>query len=111
MVNTIAVRLYRILGILEKSHGLADFDGLHRQILNAVIDAHISGRGMTNQDVVALGLTSRSSTYRKLGDLKESGFISDHWQHGECFLTLGPKCQEHFDRVGTELKALDGVKA
>ena len=111
MIHTIAMRLYRILGILEKDHGFADFDGLHRQVLNAVIEASMAGRSITNQEIVDLVITSRSSTYRKIGDLKAGGFLVDHWQDGLCYLNVGPKCQEHFDRLGAELEALNLGKA
>lgn len=106
MVNIVAMRLYQMLGILEKSHGLTVYDGLHRQVLNAVIDAHVAGHNITNQDIVDLGFTSRSSTYRKIGELKFGGFLADEWNQGICNLKLGPKSLEHFERVADELKVL-----
>ena len=111
MSKSLALRLYQLLGVLEKSHGLADFDGLHRQVLNAVIEAHIAGTSITNQDIVELGITSRSSTYRKITDLKASGFLEDTWEQGVCYLSLGPECHEHFTKIGTILGTLAIDKA
>ena len=106
MAHSLGLRLYRLLGILEKSHGLADFDGLHRQILTEVIDAHIAGQRITSQNIIEKGLTSRSSTYRKVSDLKDNGFLVDHWDQGVCYLNLGPGCEQHFLKVGDILKGL-----
>ena len=106
MSQSIGLRLYRLLGVLEKSHGLARFDGLHRQVLNAVIEAQIAGKPITSQDIVDLALTSRSSTYRKISDLKENGFLIDQWDQGVCYVNLGPGCKEHFSKVDDIIKAL-----
>ena len=106
MPQSLALRLYRLLGILEKSHGLARFDGLHRQVLNAVIEAQIAGKSITSQDIVDMGLTSRSSTYRKVSDLKENAFLVDRWEKGVCYLDLGPGCNEHFSKVDDLLRTL-----
>jgi hypothetical protein len=106
MSQSMGLRLYRLLGVLEKSHGLARFDGLHRQVLNAVIEAQVAGKPISSQDIVDLAFTSRSSTYRKISDLKENGFLVDHWEQGICYVNLGPGCKEHFSKVDDILKVL-----
>ena len=82
------------------------FDGLHRQVLNAVIDANISGESITSQDIVEIGITSRSSIYRKIGDLKDAGFINEAWDKGVCYLVIGPECKKHLTKVGDVMGSL-----
>ena len=106
MSVSFGLRLYQLLGVLEKSHGMAAFDGLHRQVLNAVIDAHLSGTAITSQDIVEQNFTSRSSTYRKIGDLKDVGFIDEAWDKGVCYLVLGPECDTHFKKVSDSMGSL-----
>ena len=59
---------------------------------------HVQGRhqGMrfTNQHIVDFNFTSRSSTYRKIADLKEWGFLSDMWDDTICYLKLGPSAND-----------------
>ena len=86
----IATKIYSLLSSLEARHNLSWADGLHRQILTAVIKAHEAGYRISNQQIVELDLTSRSSTYRKISDLKQLGFISENWDDTTCYLTLGP---------------------
>ena len=111
MSQSLGLRLYQLLGVLEKSHGLAVFDGLHRQVLNAVIDANISGESITSQDIVEIGITSRSSIYRKIGDLKDAGFISEAWDKGVCYLVIGPECKKHLIKLGNAMGSLTIDKA
>ena len=101
MPKSLALRLYGLLGQLEKHYGLAGFDGLHRQVLTAVINAHVAGTSITNQEVTELGITSRSSTYRKIAELKEAGLLEGTWKENNCYLSLGPKCDEYFGEVTT----------
>jgi hypothetical protein len=86
----IGTKIYLLLSTLEAKHNLLWADGLHRQVLMAVLDAQRSGLRLTNQHIVDLNLTSRSSTYRKIADLKQLGFLSDIWDDTICYLTLGP---------------------
>ena len=76
-----------------------------------MIDAQDAGKSIVIQDIVDLGLTSRSSTYRKVSDLKENGFLVDRWERGVCYLDLGPECKQHFSKVEDILRALAFEKA
>lgn len=106
MNKIVVMRLYRVLGVLEKSYRLTNLDGLHRQVLNAVIDAHVAGKTITNQQIVDLDITSRSSTYRKINDLKAIGFLNDEWIDGVCFLSIGRKCESYFEKANEALKGM-----
>ena len=104
MIKAIARRVYNLLGILEKTHGFDVFDGLHRQILNVILKAELDEKSISPTDVVELGLTSRSSTYRKINDLKRKGFIALEWKDEYCYLRIGPQCDELFRSVDERIK-------
>ena len=70
----IGTKIYLLLSTLEAKHNLLWADGLHRQVLMAVLAAEGTGLRLTNQHIVDLNLSSRSTTYRKISDLKQSGF-------------------------------------
>jgi hypothetical protein len=89
MSKNISFSIYSLLGIIEAKHNFLWADGLHRQVLIAVLDAERRGLRLTNQHIVDLNFTSRSSTYRKISDLKETHFLSDIWDDNICYLTLG----------------------
>ena len=99
-------KIYHLISTLEAKHKLLWADGLHRQILMAVVDAHRTGLRMTNQKIADLGLTSRSSTYRKISDLKQSGFLSDIWDDNVCYLSLGPSAIAMLADADNKLKAM-----
>ena len=89
MNHSLSFKIYSLLNTLEKKHNLLWADGLHRQVLIAVLDAERTGLRLNNQHIVDLNFTSRSSTYRKISDLKETHFLSDIWDDNICYLTLG----------------------
>ena len=72
----------------------------------AVLDAERTGLRLTNQHIVDLNLTSRSSTYRKIADLKQLGFLSDIWDDNTCFLTLGPAAIIMLSEADNTMKAI-----
>jgi DNA-binding IclR family transcriptional regulator len=94
MKTSIGFNIYSLLGVLEKKHNLMWADGLHRQVLMSVLEAHSSGVSISNQQIVDKGFTSRSSTYRKIAELKQLGFLSEKWNNATCNLELGPAALE-----------------
>ena len=102
----LASKIYCLLSLLETKHNLSWADGLHRQILMAVLNAQCSGMKYSNQEIVDLNLTSRSSTYRKISDLKQLGFLSDIWDDNTCFLTLGPAAIIMLSEADNTMKAI-----
>ena len=102
----IGKKIYLLLSTLEAKHNLLWADGLHRQVLMAVLDAERTGLRLTNQHIVDLNLTSRSSTYRKIFDLKEWGFLSNIWDDNTCFLTLGPAAYKMLADADKRLKVV-----
>jgi hypothetical protein len=105
MSKNISFSIYSLLGIIEAKHNFLWADGLHRQVLIAVLDAERTGLRLTNQHIVDLNLTSRSSTYRKISDLKQSGFLSEIWDDNICYLALGSAAISLFAAADNKLKA------
>lgn len=106
MSKNISFSIYSLLGIIEAKHNFLWADGLHRQVLIAVLDAERTGLRLTNQHIVDLQLSSRSSTYRKISDLKQSGFLSEIWEDTNCYLTLGPAADKMLSDTDNKLKAI-----
>ena len=106
MYADISKKIYLLLSTLEAKHDLLWADGLHRQVLMFVLDAERTGVRVSNQQIVDLNLTSRSSTYRKISDLKQSGFLSEIWDDNICHLVLGSAAISMFAAADKKLKAL-----
>jgi len=102
----IGTKIYLLLSTLEAKHNLLWADGLHRQDLMAVLAAEGTGLRLTNQHIVDLNLSSRSSTYRKISDLKQSGFLSEIWDDNICYLALGTAAISMFAAADNKLKAI-----
>ena len=106
MKTSIGFNIYSLLGVLEKKHNLMWADGLHRQVLMSVLEAHTLGVSISNQQIVDKGFTSRSSTYRKIADLREHNFLSDKWDNAICNLELGPAALELIKDADVNLRDL-----
>jgi len=92
--------------MLETKHNLLWADGLHRQVFMAVLEAQNSGVDISNQQIVEKGFTSRSSTYRKIADLRQLGFLSEKWNNSTCNLELGPAALELIRDADVNLRDL-----
>ena len=70
-------RLLSMLNMLERKHGIVNLDGHQREFLEIIVRQNAAGQIITPNDLVDLNLTSRSSTYRKLADLRELNLIKE----------------------------------
>ena len=102
----IGTKIYYLLSLLEAKLNMLWADGLHRQILMAVLASQRNGLKIINQQIIDLNLTSRSSTYRKISDLKQSGFLSEIWDDTTCYLKLGPAANNMLADADNTLKAI-----
>ncbi len=75
-----------LIGSLETEYQFADLDGLHRIILFQILDACFSGNNITVNQILERKLSSRSSVYRKISDLKKDEFITEEWYGYICHL-------------------------
>jgi DNA-binding transcriptional ArsR family regulator len=90
-MNTTFARILHLLTTLERHYGLSGLDAEQRAIFDFIVQRTADGQSTTSHDVVAAKLTSRSSTYRHLATLRQSGLICDDHHEGQNTLTVTPK--------------------
>ncbi len=103
MSRNLSMSVVSLLAKFEKRHDMGGLDSLHWDVLIAVMEAQRSGKQVTNQDLVDLKFTSRSSTYRKIADMRKLGILVEKWNRGTCILELGPKAESFLDEIAPEL--------
>lgn len=75
-----------LIGSLETEYQFSELDGLHRVILFQIIDTCFKGNHITMNQILERKLSSRSSVYRKIADLKRGEFITEQWDGYICHL-------------------------
>ncbi len=83
-----------LLNMLERKHGFINLDDHQRIFLEEIVRKNAAGAIITPNDLVGLNLTSRSSTYRKLADLRELNLIKEDWIDGQCQLSAAEGTME-----------------
>jgi hypothetical protein len=106
MSKNLSMDIVRLLADFENAHDMGELDSLHWDVLIAVMDAQKTGNSITNQSLVDLKFTSRSSTYRKIADMRKLGILVEKWDKGTCMLELGPKAEDFFSEAGVALQKL-----
>jgi hypothetical protein len=106
MSKNMSMNVVSLLSTLEKRHDMGELDSLHWDVLIAVMEAQRASKSMTNQNLVDCKFTSRSSTYRKIADMRKLGILAEKWDKGICNLELGPKAHAFFEEAATALKSL-----
>ena len=106
MSRNLSMSVVSLLANLEKRHAMGGLDSLHWDVLIAIMEANRVSKSMTNQDLVDCKFTSRSSTYRKIADMRQLGILVEKWDKGTCMLELGPKAEAFFEEAGAALKTL-----
>ena len=92
-------RLLNMLNMLERKHGIVNLDGHQREFLEMIVRQNAIGKVVTPNDLVDLNLTSRSSTYRKLADLRELNLIKEDWVEGQCHLSAADGTKEFINSL------------
>lgn len=106
MSNNLSMSVVSLLAQSEKRHAMGGLDSLHRDVLIAVMEAQKAGQPITNQDLVDKKFTSRSSTYRKIADMRKLDILTEKWNKGTCVLELGAKADAFFDETEKALREL-----
>ena len=88
-----------MLNTLEREHGLLNLDGHQRLFLEAIVSRTAAKQHVTPNDLVDMNLTSRSSTYRKLADLRELNLIKEDWVEGQCHLSAADGTKEFINSL------------
>lgn len=104
MSQTLA-RLFSVLTTLERRYGLAGMDPDERAIFGFIVGEIAAGRRPTMQDVLAEGLTSRSTAYRKVANLKGAGLVEQKRRGDGEFFALSPRLRG----FGSSLKGFVSV--
>jgi hypothetical protein len=87
MSQTLA-RLFSALSALERKYGLAELDPEERAIFGFIAGEVAEGRQPAMQDVLTAGLTSRSTAYRKVANLKDCGLIEHRQRAGMDYFAI-----------------------
>ena len=66
------------------------------------MDCFSKDGAVSTVNVVEQHFTSRSSTYRKISDLREMGFVMEQWREGVCMILPGPKMDQFIADLGAE---------
>lgn len=81
-------RLYQMLSIIERKHGLTALDTSSRTLLDLIVTRELNGERTTARDLIEVSGMARAVVYRKLNTLKQSNWIKEHWQDYKlCYTT------------------------
>lgn len=106
MSQTLA-RLFSALSALERKYGLAELDPEERAIFGFIASELAAGRQPAMQDVLAAGLTSRSTAYRKVANLKDCGLI-EHKQKADLdYFALSPGLRGFSTSLKSAVNSID----
>ena len=101
-----AQKLLSMLNTLEREHGLLNLDGHQRLFLEAIVSRTVAKQQVTPNDLVDMNLTSRSSTYRKIAELRSLNLITEEWIGGKCCLTPSHATTDFAEKLEIGFKAL-----
>ena len=90
---THAQKFLMLLGEFETKHQFIELDGLHRAILFQILDMNFRGQNITINQILEKKISSRSSVYRKISDLKSNDFITEKWDGYVCHLVPSKKIE------------------
>lgn len=81
-------RLYQMVSIIERKHGLTALDGSARVLLDLIVERELSGETTTARDLINISGLARAVVYRKLIVLKQGDWIKEYWHDYKlCYLT------------------------
>lgn len=72
-------RLYQMLSIIERKHGLTALDTSSRTLLDLIVSRELNGERSTARDLIEASGMARAVVYRKLNALKKDHWIEEHW--------------------------------
>jgi hypothetical protein len=101
-----AQKLLSMLNTLEREHGLLNLDGHQRVFLETIVSRSAAKQHVTPNDLVDMNLTSRSSTYRKIAELRALNLITEQWINGKCCLSPSNSTTDFAEKLETGFKAL-----
>ena len=85
---------------------MLDLDGHQRMFLEAIVSRSAAKQLVTPNDLVDMNLTSRSSTYRKIAELRALNLITEQWVDGKCCLSPSNATTDFAEKLELGFKAL-----
>ena len=73
-------RLYQMLSVIERKHGLTALDTSSRALLDLIVSRELNGERSTARDLIEASGMARAVVYRKLNTLKDGHWIEEHWR-------------------------------
>lgn len=81
-------RLYQMLSVIERTHGLTALDTSSRTLLDLIVSRELNGERSTARDLIEASGMARAVVYRKLNALKAGYWIEEHWHDYKlCYTT------------------------
>ncbi len=87
-------KLLGMLTTLERSYGFALSDPQERKILDFIIESVSNEKLPTAEEIVAVEIASRATTYRKLKNLIDCGLIKTEILDYSVVYSIGPRAHE-----------------
>ena len=89
-------KLYELISVIARRHGLSVLDPSSRLILDYIIERESRKISTTARDLIEETKISRALVYRKLNDLKAQGWIKEHWVDFKLCYLAGPQSEAIF---------------
>ena len=94
-------RLYQMLSIIERKHGLTSLDISSRALLDIIVARELNGVQTTARDLIEESQMARAVVYRKLTTLKQGNWIEEQWSDFKMYY----KISSGLDQLAGSLKA------
>ena len=99
------IRLYHLLSIVERKHGLFELDPPCRSLLDIVTQREIAGIETTAEDLVGGSDLSRATVYRKIKLLKTNGSLVESWSGRNLIYHIGENIKAFCDEIRASIVA------
>lgn len=97
-------KLYELISIVARRHGLTNLDPAARLLLDTIIERDSRGLRSTARDLIDATALSRALVYRKLKELKLQDWIGEEWVDFKLCYIIGPKSEMYFTALEAAIK-------
>lgn len=75
-----ARRLFQMISVIERRHGLTSLDTSSRTLLDIIVTRELNCERSTASDLIEVSGLARALVYRKLNVLKDQNWIQEYWE-------------------------------
>jgi len=75
-----ARRLFHMISVIERRHGLTSLDTSSRALLDIIVSRELNGERSTARELIEVSGLARALVYRKLNVLKDQNWIQEYWE-------------------------------